>query len=154
MKKLIVKIEIPNEIHMERTFDAPKHLVREAMSKPELVKRWAGNSHSPVTSVEIDFRVGGRYRYQFALPDGGSFAFVGEYREISDDHVVYTESMEGQPGEATITTKFVEREGKTTLKIVMAFPTREIRDMVLSTGMEHGAAESYDNLEALLRAQM
>ena len=149
-KKLIVTTDVPNEIHMTRTFDAPRRLVLEAMSKPELVKRWLGNSRSPIESAEIDYRVGGRYRYVFALPGGGGFAFSGVYREISDARVVHTESMEGAPGESVVTTTLTEHGGKTTLHIVMAFPSQEIRDVVVGTGMADGAAESYDNLEKLL----
>ena len=149
--KLKVTTDVPTEIHMTRTFDAPRHLVREAMTKPELVKKWMGNSRSPITSVESDVRPGGRYRYVFQLPDGSTFAIVGVYREISDERIVHTESMEGMPGESVVTTTLTEAEGRTTLKIVMSFPTREIRDMVVKTGMADGAAESYDNLEALLR---
>lgn len=152
MNKLTVTTDVPNEIHMTRTFDAPRRLVIQAMSKPELVKKWLGNSRSPITIAEIDYRVGGSYRYVFALPGGGAFAFTGVYREISEERVVHTESMEGAPGESVVTTTLVEHAGKTTLHIVMAFPSREIRDMVVGTGMADGAAESYDNLEALLTA--
>ena len=150
MKKLTVTTDVPTEIHMTRTFNAPRHLVREAMTKPELVKQWMGNSRSPMKSIESDVRVGGRYRYVFQLPDGSTFAIVGQYREISDERIVHTESMEGMPGESVVTTTLTEKDGKTTLKIVMAFPTREIRDMVVSTGMADGAGESYDVLAGLL----
>jgi uncharacterized protein YndB with AHSA1/START domain len=150
--KLKVTTDVPTEIHMTRTFDAPRKLVIEAMSKPELVKRWLGNSRSPIASAEIDYRVGGRYRYEFTLPGGGRFAFSGVYREISEERVVHTEAMEGAPGESVVTTTLTEHDGKTTLKIVMSFPTQAIRDMVVETGMADGAAESYDNLEKLLAA--
>jgi uncharacterized protein YndB with AHSA1/START domain len=150
MKKLIVTTDVPTEIHMTRTFNAPRSLVREAMTKPEFVKKWLGNSRSPLTGIEVDLRVGGRYRYVFTLPDGNTFAITGVYRELSDERVVHTEAMEGQPGESVVTTTFTEQNGRTTLHIVMAFPTQEIRDFVVSTGMADGAGESYDNLEALL----
>jgi len=151
MNKLKVTAAVPTEIHMTRTFDAPRRLVMQAMSKPELLKRWLGNSFSPLVSADVDHRVGGNYRYVYRnAKDGREFAFVGQYREIGEDRIVHSESMEGMPGEATVMMTFVEAAGKTTLNIVMAFPSQQIRDLVLSTGMEVGAAESYDNLERLL----
>src|SRR5688500_12673814 len=125
MKKLIVTTEVPTEIHMTRTFNAPRRLVREAMTKPELGKKWMGNSRSPLTSIESEVRVGGRYRYVFQLPDCSTFAIIGQYRERSDERIVHTEAMEGMPGECVVTTLLTEKDGKTTLKIVMAFPTQE-----------------------------
>jgi uncharacterized protein YndB with AHSA1/START domain len=148
--KLTVTTEVPNEIHMTRTFDAPRALVKEAMTTPALLMRWLGNRFSPIISAEVDARVGGRYRYAFRRTDGVEFAFSGIYDELDDDHAVQTETFEGMPGSAKVTTRWIEKDGKTTLDIVIRHASQEIRDMVIKTGMEKGAAESYDNLEALL----
>lgn len=150
MTKLQVSTEVPTEIHMTRVFDAPKRLVMKAMTTPELVKRWLGGKRAVVTSTEHDLRPGGRYRNAFRTHEGFEFAFVGTYHEVSDDRIVFEEQFEGQPGGSQITTTFTEVDGKTTMKMVMKFPTQELRDMVLKTGMTEGAGESYDELEKLL----
>lgn len=148
--KLNVSTEVPNEIRMTRTFDAPRRLVVKAMTTPELIKRWLGGVRATVVSAEIDPRVGGKYRYAFRNRDGSEFAFVGVIREISDDRIVHSETLEGQPEESLVTTTFVEHGGKTTMTITIAFASQEVRDMVVATGMAEGAGESYDQLETLL----
>jgi uncharacterized protein YndB with AHSA1/START domain len=150
--KLQVNIDVPEEITMVRTFDAPRRLVHQAMSQPELIKKWLGGKRATVLSAEVDHRVGGKYRYVFDRKDGGGqFAFSGVFREISEARTVHTESLEGTPGESLVTTTLVEKNGKTTMTVTMRFPTQEIRDFVVSTGMAEGAGESYDFLEALLK---
>lgn len=150
MKKLQVTTDVPTDIKMTRTFDAPRRLVVRAMSEPALIMKWLGNSHSPIVSADVDFRVGGGYRYVFRRPDGVEFTFTGVYREIAEDRVVHSERFNDMPDEATITTTWVERAGVTTMTVVMRFSSQAVRDMVVSTGMETGAAESYDNLAALV----
>jgi uncharacterized protein YndB with AHSA1/START domain len=152
MRTVTVTTPNPTEIAMTRVFDAPRRLVAKAMSTPELIKKWLGNSRAAVTTVEVDYRVGGRYLYRFRRPDGGEFSFTGEFHEISEERVVYTEWFNDMPPGARITSTLTEDGGKTTLHVVMAFPSQEIRDMVLATGMDDGAGESYDNLDALVRS--
>ena len=149
--KLQVSTEVPTEIHMTRVFDAPRRLVIQAMTTPDLVKKWMGGKRGVVTAAECDFRVGGRYRNAFRTHEGFEFAFVGTFKEIADDRIVHTEQFEGQPGESEITTTFTEAAGKTTMRVVIKFPTQEMRDMVIKSGMTEGAGESYDFLEALLK---
>lgn len=151
MNKLQVTTDVPDEIKLTRTFDAPKRLVFRAMTEPALIAKWMGNSCSPIISVDVDFRVGGKYRYVFRNRDGSEFAFTGVYREIGDGRIVHTERFNDAPEESTVTTTLVEHGGVTTMTAVMRFPSQAIRDMVIATGMERGAAESYDNLEALVR---
>jgi uncharacterized protein YndB with AHSA1/START domain len=150
MSKLKVTTPEPNEIHMTRTFDAPRHLVVKAMTTPELIKRWLGGVRATVLSAEVDFRVGGKYRYVFRPHKGPDFAFSGTYREISDERVVHTEAFDGYPTESLVTSTFTEEAGKTTLHVVVRFESLQIRDMVLATGMADGAGESYDALETLV----
>jgi uncharacterized protein YndB with AHSA1/START domain len=150
MTKLQVTTNVPNEIHMTRTFDAPRRLVMRAMTEPDLIKKWLGNSRASVVAAEVDFRVGGSYRYAFRTKDGNEFSFTGVYREIADDHVVHSERFNDAPEEAVITTTWIERNGVTTMTLVMRFSSQAVRDMVIATGMESGAAESYDNLAALV----
>ena len=151
MNKLKVTTEVANEIHLTRTFDAPRRLVIKAMTTPELIKRWLGGVRATVVSADVDLRVGGKYRYLFARKrDGEQFAFGGVFREISDERFVQTEAFEGHPGESEVITTWVEREGKTTMNIVIRFESQAVRDMVIKTGMAEGAGESYDQLEALV----
>lgn len=151
MTKLHVSTDIPTEVHFVRVFDAPRRLVIKTMTTPELIKKWMGGKRAVVTSAEADLRPGGRYRNAFRANDGFEFAFTGTYHEVSEDRIVFEEQMEGQPGSARITATFTEEGGKTTMKMVMSFPTQEMRDMVLATGMADGMAETYEALDMLLQ---
>lgn len=150
MTKLKVLPGAPNEIVMEREFDAPRHLVIKAMSTPELIKRWLGGVRAEVTIAEHDLRVGGTYRHVFKLPDGSSFQFTGVYREVTDSRIVHTEKFDDNPAESVVTITLTEAAGRTRLHMVVAFDSAEIRDMVAATGMADGAGESYDKLAELL----
>jgi uncharacterized protein YndB with AHSA1/START domain len=150
MNKLAMLTGAPNEIVMQRDFAAPRHLVQRAMTEPELVKRWQGNSRSALVSVAIDARPGGTYRYVYRTPDGHEFSFAGVYREVSEERTVHTERFNDMPSEALVTVTLTETAGVTTMRLVMAFESAEVRDMVVKTGMAEGAAESYDNLETLV----
>lgn len=153
MTKLQVTLEGDHEIHMVREFAAPKHLLIKAMMQPELIKRWLGNSCSPLIEIENDGRVGGKYRQVFRNRDGSTFSFTGTYLEVTDDKIVFTQAFNDLPHPATITTTYIDHgNGTTTMKIVMRFDLKEIRDQVVASGMEVGAGESYDNLEALARS--
>jgi len=150
MKTLTVRIDVPTEIHMTRTFAAPRKRVIEAFTRPELLKRWLGGVRAKVTACEVDFRVGGAYRYEFGLPNGSSFFFTGTFREIRDDRIVHTELFNGLPPGSVVTTSFAERDGCTTVEWVIAYESQAVRDRVLAMGMADGAGESYDELAKLL----
>jgi uncharacterized protein YndB with AHSA1/START domain len=148
--KLEVSTDVPREIHMTRTFDAPRHLVIKAMTTPALIKRWLGGVRATVVSADVDLRVGGTYRYVLRPKHGPDFGFGGTYREIGDDRIVQTEAFDGYPGESLVTTTITERAGVTTLDIIVRFESQQIRDAVVRTGMAEGAGESYDALDAVL----
>ena len=150
MTKLKILPGAPNEIVMQREFNAPRPLVIQAMTTPALIQRWLGGVRATVVVAEMDYRVGGRYRNVFRLPDGHEFSFTGVYREVSDERVVHTERFDDNPNESVVTTTLTEANGKTTLHMVIAFETAEVRDMVVGTGMAEGAGESYDQLDKLL----
>jgi uncharacterized protein YndB with AHSA1/START domain len=141
---------------MTRLFDAPRALVFEAMTKPEHIKHWWGNLGEGYTVpvCEVDLRPGGKWRFVNRTPTGESAAFYGEYREIAPpDRVVFTEFFEPFPDtESVVTAVLTEENGKTRLTATVAYPSREVRDMVQATGMERGAALSYDRLEEVARA--
>ena len=144
------------EIVLTRLFDAPRQLVFDAMTKPEHVRRWWGclsDKHS-VTVCDIDLRPGGAWRFVHRGPDGEYPAFYGVYREIAaPDRLVYTEIFEPFPdGESVVTQVLTEEHGKTRLTLTALYPSQEVRDMVIKTGMESGAAISYDRLEDVVTA--
>ena len=141
------------EVLMTRVFDAPRKLVFDALTKPELLKRWFGPHGWTLTECEVDLRVGGAWRFFSHGPDGRSMGMRGVYREIvPSERLQYTEAFDdfAQHGEAIVTTTLEERDGKTTLTNLILSPSRDVRDAVIRSGMEHGAAETYDRLARLL----
>ena len=144
-----VDLPADDQILITREFDAPKHLVYRAWTTPELVKRWWSGQRGEVTSVEIDLRVGGRWRYVMVANEGFEVAFHGEYREIMpDQRIVQTEVYEGMPeGEAVDTVTFAEVDGRTTVTILVQHSCKEHRDAHIDSGMEGGLQEAMDLLE-------
>jgi uncharacterized protein YndB with AHSA1/START domain len=143
------------EIVITRMFDAPRKLVFRAFTEPALVRRWMngpGGYSMPV--CDMDFRVGGKYRYVWKSDkDGSEMALVGEFREIvPHERIVRTETFEGpwSPGETVGTVELVESGGKTTVTTTVVYPSQQARDGMLKSGMKQGLAMSYDRLELLL----
>ena len=141
------------EIRMTRLFDAPRRLVFEAMTKPEHVKQWwgrLGEGYS-VPVCEIDLRPGGAWRFVNRHPKGEA-VFYGVYREIAaPERLVFTEIYEPFPdAESVVTSVFTEENAKTRMTVTVLYPSMEVRDMVIKTGMAKGAAISYDRLEDLV----
>jgi uncharacterized protein YndB with AHSA1/START domain len=148
---LQVSTPTDREIVLTRVFDAPRHLVFDAFTKPELLKRWFGPRGWSLVVCEIDLRVGGTFRFVLRSPDGSQMGMRGTYREIvPPERSVHMESFDDYPGESQVTTVLVEQGGRTTLTATVLYPSQEIRDIVIKSGMEHGAAESYDKLAELL----
>jgi len=143
------------EIVMTRALDAPRRLVFDAFTKPELVKHWLlGPPGWSMPICEIDLRVGGVYRYVWRRDsDGSEMGMGGVYREIvAPERLVATEKFDQAwyPGEAVGTTVLVEQDGKTTITQTVLYQSREARDAVLKSGMERGVAASYDRLAELV----
>ena len=142
------------EMVMTRVFDAPRDLVFDAYTKPDLVKRWLGVFGAWSMPVcEIDLRVGGSYRWEWHGPDRAKMVVRGVYREIvAPERLVNTEKFDDAwyPGESLITTILAEQGGKTTLTVTMRYESREARDAVLKSPMESGVTASYDNLAEML----
>src|SRR5690349_8729137 len=148
-----LKVTTPSdrEIVMTRVFDAPRRLVFDAFSKPELLKRWFGPRGWSLVVCEVDLKVGGGFRFVLRGPDGKEMGMRGRYLEIvPPERSVHMESFDDYPGESRVTAVFVEQGGKTTLTATVLYPSKEVRDIVIQSGMEHGAAESYDRLAELL----
>jgi uncharacterized protein YndB with AHSA1/START domain len=141
------------EICLTRLFDAPRALVFEAMTKPEHVREWWGRltpEHS-VTLCEIDLRPGGAWRFVGRGPSG-EYTFYGVYREVAPpERLVFTEIFAPFPDvESVVSSTFTEENGKTRLTANCVYPSVEVRDMVMGTGMATGAGISYDRLEDLV----
>lgn len=152
--KLKVAAHGDREIVMSRVFNAPRHLVWDAFTRPELVKRWLlGPDGWSMPVCEIDLRVGGSYRYVWRHTDGMEMGMGGIYREIEiPERVVATEKFDEAwyPGGAVGTLVLVEIAGKTTVTQTMLYDSPQTRDAVLKSPMETGVAASYDRLETLV----
>jgi uncharacterized protein YndB with AHSA1/START domain len=147
---LTVTTPSDREIVLTRVFDAPRALVFEAHSKCEHLTKWWGRGNP--LDCELDFRPGGSWRFVEHAPDGESYGFHGEYREIvAPERIVQTFEFEGMPGHVSVETLVLEEHaGKTTLTTTSVFDSVEDRDGMLQSGMETGAKESMDHLAALL----
>jgi uncharacterized protein YndB with AHSA1/START domain len=144
------------EIAMTRVFDAPRHLVFQALTQPELIQQWMlGPPGWTMPVCEVDLRVGGAYRFLWRNVDGTEMGTRGIHREIVvPERIVCTERFDQAwyPGEALITNFLVERDGKTTLTLTVRYQSQEARDMALKSGMEQGVGAGYDRMAALLAA--
>lgn len=148
-----LKVSLPSdrEILLTRVFNAPRQLVYDAFSKPEILKRWFGPRGYSLVTCDVDLRVGGGFRFVLRGPDGRDMGMRGTYKELTPpDRTVHMESFDDFPGEAQVTAVFTEQDGRTTLNATILYPSKEVRDAVIQSGMEHGAAESYDKLAELL----
>ena len=150
------KVTTPSdrEIRLTRVFDAPRHLVFEAMSKPEHIKEWwgrLGEGYS-VPVCEVDLRPGGAWRFVNDTPNG-KCVFYGVYHEITPpERLMFTEIYEPFPdAESLVTVVLTDEKGKTRLTLTARYPSMDVRDAVLSSGMERGAAISYDRLEEVAK---
>ena len=162
-RKLVVEPVGEREIVMTRSLAAPRRLVFEAWTRPEQVARWFGPRGWTLPLCKIDSRVGGAWRYILQAPDGSKMGMKGICQElIPPERMVSTESFDDGnddapggarplfPGESINTLTLVERDGVTTLTVHVLYPSREARDGALNSGMERGAAETYDRLEEIL----
>jgi uncharacterized protein YndB with AHSA1/START domain len=149
-----LKVTLPTdrEVVMTRVFDAPRHLVWDAFTKPGLLARWFGPRGWSLAVCEVDLKVGGGFRFVLRGPNGREMGMRGVYREIvPTERSVHIESFDDYPGsDSTVTAVLVEHEGKTTFTATVLYPSKEVRDAVIKSGMEHGAAESYDRLAEML----
>jgi uncharacterized protein YndB with AHSA1/START domain len=142
------------EITMIRRFAAPVPLVFEAWTTPALLRRWLlGPPGWTMPVCEVDFRVGGRYRYEWRNEQGQTMGVGGVYREIDPPHrFVATERFDQAwyPGESLITITFAEQDGETEMTTTMRYESTAARDGVLKSPMEGGVKQSYDRLAAIV----
>jgi len=145
------------ELAMIRSFDAPRGLVWDAWTKPELLKQWLGVRGGWTFAVcEVDLKVGGKYRYVWRGPSGAEMGMGGVFREVAKpERIVATEKFDESwyEGDAMDTTTFVERGGKTTVTTTVRYASKAVRDAVLKSPMESGVAESYNKLDEVLASR-
>jgi uncharacterized protein YndB with AHSA1/START domain len=150
-KTLQVTTPSDREVVFTRAFDAPRELVFEAWTNPEHVRHWWGLRESTMLLCEADVRPGGSWRYVTTAEDGAEVPFTGVYQEVTPpERLVYTEMYDVEPfnsGDPAVNTvAFTPEEGGTLVTVTTVYPSKEVRDFALSSGMEAGAAESYDRL--------
>jgi uncharacterized protein YndB with AHSA1/START domain len=152
-RRATVTLPADKQILITREFDAPRRLVYKAWTTPELVRRWWSGHRGEMTVVEMDFRVGGAWRYVMIASGGHEVGFHGEYREIvPDERIVWTEVYEGAPGgePALVTATFSEQGGRTTLSLLTEVDSKAVRDMIVESGMEGGVQEQMEILDEIL----
>jgi uncharacterized protein YndB with AHSA1/START domain len=152
---LTVTLPSEREIVLTREFDAPRDLVFEAFSKPEHIAQWWGQRASTLAVCDMDFRPGGAWRFVERAADTSEYGFRGEYREIvRPERIVQTFEFEGMPGHVSVETMIfaeLNQGDRTRITNTTVFDSVEDRDGLLQSGMEQGAAESYDRLAEHLR---
>jgi uncharacterized protein YndB with AHSA1/START domain/effector-binding domain-containing protein len=151
------KVSTPGdrEVQVLRDFNAPRELVFDAFTKPEIVRRWLlGPDGWTMPVCEIDLRVGGRYRYVWRKEaTGHEMGMAGTFREVArPEKLVATERFDDAwyPGEAVNTTVFEQRGAVTRVTLTVLYESREARDTASRSGMERGMMAGYDRLEQLL----
>lgn len=155
--KARVTLPSDEQILITREFAAPKRLVYRAWTEPDLVKKWWSGLRGVMKLVEIDLRVGGKWRYVMEAHGKFEVAFHGEYSKIvPNERIVTTEVFEGAPTppkgqEAQNIITFVEQNGRTQLNLLVQCPHQEMRDIIVSSGMEEGLQEQMDVLEDLVK---
>jgi uncharacterized protein YndB with AHSA1/START domain len=151
---LTVTMPSDREIAMSRVFNAPRRLVFEAHTKCEYLKKWLGAVEGWTLDVcKIDLKVGGTYRYGWRNVSGAKMGMGGTYREIvTDERIVATEKFDESwyEGEAVDTTTFVEKDGKTTLTVLVLYASKAVRDDVLKSGATEGLTANFDALDEVL----
>jgi uncharacterized protein YndB with AHSA1/START domain len=153
---LTVTTPTDREIVMTRDFNAPRHLVYEALCKPEFLKRWLlGPPGWAMTVCENDVRVGGQFRHVWRMENGTEMAMHGVYQEVKPpERLVRTETFDvgcaPQMGEQVGTLELSEQGGRTRLTLTVVYPSKEARDGAVASGMEHGVAAGYNRLDEVL----
>lgn len=156
-RRATVTTPTDTQILITREFDAPRHLVYLAFTTPDLLRRWWHANRAEITDIEMDVRVGGRWRWAAkALAGGEEFDFHGEYREVvPDERLVCTEIFSGFPDSVALNTStFQEKDGRTYLETLVQHPNKEARDGHLNSGMEGGLQDALCLLEDAVRELM
>ena len=141
------------DVVLKRTFDAPRAIVFKALTDPSLIPTWWGPRKYETIVDVMEPKAGGRWRYLNRNAESGEeFGFHGVYHDVTPEHIVQTTEFEGFPGSVGLETATLEeRDGKTYMTAVSLAPSVEARDMIVATGMESGARETYDRLDEVIQ---
>jgi uncharacterized protein YndB with AHSA1/START domain len=152
-----LKITTPGdrEVVMTRVFDAPRHLVFDAFTRPELLTLWLDAPGRTFAVCDIDLRAGGSFRYVWRGAGRKDVGMRGAFREVvAPARFVHTESWEDwDAGESLVTNTFEETAGRTTFTSAIVFPSREVRDAVMKAGLAHNATATYEKLAEVLTSR-
>src|SRR5215831_14725100 len=154
-RRAVVTLPSDTSVLIQRDFDAPRHLVYRAWTTPELIKRWWHAKRGTVTTVDVDLRVGGTWRWVMIADRGGfEVAFRGVFKEVvPNERLVYTEIYEAVPDASAVTTvTFSEHDGRTKVSILVEHETKANRDAHINSGMEAGLQDALDLLEDVASA--
>jgi uncharacterized protein YndB with AHSA1/START domain len=152
------KVSTPGDrdILIARDFHAPRPLVFDAFTRPELVRRWLlGPPGWTMPVCDIDLKVGGRYRYVWRKDGAPDMGMGGVFREIvTPERLVATERFDEAwyPGEALNTTVFAQHGDVTSVEITIRYESQAARDTASRSGMDQGMAAGYQRLEEFLAA--
>ena len=160
MSKYKSTVTLPNDrdVVVVREFAAPRTLVFEAWTTPELVQRWLlGPPGWTMPVCEIDARPGDKFRWRWrSVESGAEFGFSGEFHEVvKASRIVHVERYDpgdvgGEMGEALVTSAFAEKNGVTTQTMTIRYASKDVRDAALKTGMTDGMEQSFAKLDELL----
>lgn len=158
-KPLDVTLPSDREVRVTRSFNAPRELVWDAHTKPELIQKWMlGPPGWSMPVCEMDVRVGGAYRWRWRSDeDGKEFGFFGTFTEVNRPSKIAHEerydpgdiggAMPSEP--ALISNEFTEKDGVTTMVVTMLFASKQARDGAVSTGMTDGMEMGYARLDEM-----
>lgn len=153
---LTIQTDNDLEVVIIREFDAPRELLFRCHMEPELVRKWLlGPPGWTMPVCEIDPRVGGQYRYVWKKSSGTEMGMGGVFREIvRPERIVNTQlfDQDWTGGETVGTMTLAESNGRTTLRNVVVYASKEARDGALATGMTDGMQSGYQKLDALLES--
>ena len=151
-RRAVVSLPSDTQILIIREFDAPRQLVWRAWTEPELIARWWHAERGEIVSIEMDLRVGGKWRYVMRANGGFEVAFHGECLEIvPDEKLVSTEIFEAVPDEPAVNTAtFTEHDGRTTLTLLVEHASHAGRDMHINSGMEDGLQDALKLIDELV----
>lgn len=142
-----------SELLFTRDFDAPRTLVWEALTRPELIQRWLlGPDGWTMPVCEVDLKPGGRFRYVWRKGDR-DMGMSGTFVEIvPPERIVHTEifDQDWTGGETVVTTTLVEAAGRTTMSTTVRYSSAAAREGAIKTGMVDGMSVTYDRLEAMI----
>lgn len=142
------------ELVIFRVFDAPREMIFEAFTQPAILKKWLlGPPGWTMPTCDLELKIGGQYRYLWRNETGEEMGVRGQFQEIiKSEKLIHTEKFDESwyPGESLITTILSEKLGKSLLTATIRYDSREARDLVIESNMDHGVRMSYDILEKIL----